>query len=85
MEGQLSCRRRTAGGTVAFDFPEGYEVAQALIEQGVLVDYRPRAGVRVSPHFYNTEEDVDRFFEVAEEILETKAYLRHRGTRTTVT
>jgi kynureninase len=73
------------GGTVAFDFPEGYEVAQALIELGVLVDYRPRAGVRVSPHFYNTEEDVDRFFEVAEEILETKAYLRHRGTRTTVT
>ncbi|RMG26309.1 MAG: aminotransferase class V-fold PLP-dependent enzyme [Armatimonadetes bacterium] len=73
------------GGTVAIDFPDGYEVAQELIERDVLVDYRPKAGVRVSPHFYNTLEEIERFFEVADEILQTGAHLRHKGTRTVVT
>jgi len=33
------------------------------------VDYRPRAGVRFSPHFYNSDEEVGRAIEVADEIL----------------
>lgn len=73
------------GGTVAFDFEHGYEVAQALIERDILVDYRPKAGVRVSPHFYNTDEDIARFFDVADEILATKTFLKHQGKRTVVT
>lgn len=73
------------GGTVAFDFDHGYEVAQALIERNVLVDYRPKAGVRVSPHFYNSDEDIARFFEVTEEILTTGAHYKYAGERTVVT
>lgn len=73
------------GGTVAFDFDHGFEVAQALIERDVLVDYRPKAGVRVSPHFYNTDEDIARFFEVAEEVISTGVYRAHEGRRTVVT
>jgi selenocysteine lyase/cysteine desulfurase len=26
----------------------------------VICDFRPGAGVRLSPHFYNTEEECDR-------------------------
>jgi kynureninase len=26
----------------------------------VIIDYRPGAGIRVAPHFYNTEEEIDR-------------------------
>ncbi|MEW5883123.1 MAG: aminotransferase class V-fold PLP-dependent enzyme [Armatimonadota bacterium] len=73
------------GGTVAFDFEHGFEVAQALIERDVLVDYRPKAGVRVSPHFYNTDGDIERFFEIADEVLSSEAFRKHEGKRTIVT
>jgi kynureninase len=35
----------------------------------VLVDWRPRAGVRFSPHFYNKDEEVDSAIATVEEIL----------------
>jgi kynureninase len=52
-------------GTVAINVPNGYAVCQELIRRKFLVDYRPNAGVRVSPHFYNTDEEV---LSVVEEI-----------------
>lgn len=45
------------GGTVAFDVPEGKRVCDELIRRNFIVDYRPKAGVRVSPHFYSTEAE----------------------------
>ncbi len=57
------------GGSVVIDVPEGERVANALIASGVIVDYRPNAGIRVAPHFYNSEEEVrsamDRLTELA--------------------
>jgi kynureninase len=29
-----------------------------LIAAGVIIDYRPNAGIRMAPHFYNTDEEV---------------------------
>ena len=46
------------GGSVVIDVPDGMKKAEALIANGVIVDYRPNAGVRMAPHFYNTEEEV---------------------------
>ncbi len=46
------------GGTVAINVPDGYNVCQELIRRKFLVDYRPQAGVRVSAHFYNSDEEV---------------------------
>ena len=48
------------GGTVTIDVPDGYQVMQELVRRDFLVDFRPNAGVRCSPHFYNTEEEIDR-------------------------
>jgi kynureninase len=45
-------------GTVAINVANGYQVCQELIRRKFMVDYRPNAGVRVSPHFYNTDEEV---------------------------
>ncbi|SRR5579871_40048 len=45
-------------GTVAINVPNGYQVCQELIRRKFMVDYRPNAGVRVSPHFYNTDVEV---------------------------
>lgn len=41
----------------------GPEVVAALSAQEIIVDYRPDCGLRVSPHFYSTLEDLDRFVE----------------------
>jgi kynureninase len=45
------------GGTVVIDVPN---VVQRLAEENILVDYRPGAGIRVAPHFYTTDEEIDR-------------------------
>ena len=54
------------GGLVVFGVAdaEGAAVVAELDRRGIVVDFRPGAGVRVAPHFYTTEEEVD--FTVAE-------------------
>jgi kynureninase len=34
-------------------------VSKELLRRGVIIDYRPGAGIRIAPHFYNTEEEID--------------------------
>ena len=57
------------GGTVAIDMPNSRVVCQELLKRDVLVDFRPKAGVRFSPHFYNTVEEIDRAIATVDEIL----------------
>ncbi|PYP90537.1 MAG: kynureninase [Candidatus Angelobacter sp. Gp1-AA117] len=57
------------GGTVVIDMPNSKEVCQELLRRDVLVDWRPKAGVRFSPHFYNTMEEIDRAIQTVDEIL----------------
>jgi kynureninase len=57
------------GGTVAIDMPNAQEVCAELLRRDVLVDFRPKAGVRFSPHFYNTMEEIDRAIATVDEIL----------------
>jgi len=59
------------GGTVAIDMPNAKEVCAELLRRDVLVDYRPRAGVRFSPHFYNTMEEIDTAIQTVDQILST--------------
>jgi kynureninase len=65
------------GGTVSVDCPHAAEVTRELLARDVLVDYRPNAGVRLSPHFYNRDEEIDFALDQIEEILRTNAWLRH--------
>jgi kynureninase len=73
------------GGTVAFDVPHGYEVAQALLARDILVDYRPEAGIRVAPHFYTSDEELEEAVVAIDEILESGAWRRHQGQKAVVT
>ena len=73
------------GGTVAFDVPHGAEVAQALLARDVIIDYRPGAGIRVAPHFYTTDDEVERAVAETEAILESGAWKQFEGSRPTVT
>jgi kynureninase len=73
------------GGTVALDVPHAPEVKLELLRREVLVDYRPGAGIRVSPHYYNTDEECLRAVHEIRDILATSAWKRHAGSRPTVT
>jgi kynureninase len=57
-------------------------VCRELLAREILVDYRPKAGVRVSPHFYNREEECDFMLAQIEEILNTGAWEKHAVTVT---
>jgi len=61
------------GGTVSIDMLDSQEVCQALLKRDILVDWRPQAGVRFSPHFYNTDEEIDAAIAAVEEILKERA------------
>jgi kynureninase len=47
------------GGIVALRFPGDETVARQLIASGFVCSYR--GGLRIAPHFYNTDEEVDQF------------------------
>lgn len=73
------------GGTVAFDVPHAKSVKFELLARDVIVDYRPGAGIRVSPHFYNTDEECDLAVAQIKDILATGAWRRHEAVKTVVT
>jgi len=60
------------GGTVSIDMPHAREVCAELIQRDILVDYRPNAGVRMSPHFYTDDNELDTAIQAVEDILSKK-------------
>jgi kynureninase len=57
------------GGTVGIDMPNAKDVCRELLLRDVIVDFRPKAGVRFSPHFYNTMEEIDRAIQTVDAVL----------------
>lgn len=66
------------GGHVALDVPDGYAVCQTLAAEEIVVDFRPDAGLRIAPHFYNTEDEVIAAVRRIRTILDTRAHERFR-------
>ena len=62
------------GGTVSIDVPDSQQVCAELIKREILVDFRPKAGVRMSPHFYTKDEELDAAIGAVEEILKERAF-----------
>jgi kynureninase len=65
------------GGTVSIDCPHAQEASRELLAREILVDYRPAAGIRMSPHFYNRDEEIDFALDQLEDILASRAWERH--------
>ena len=64
------------GGSVIIEVPNCAQVTEELIRREVIVDYRPNAGVRIAPHFYNSEADIDRSIAVMDEVIEETVHAR---------
>jgi kynureninase len=69
------------GGTVSIDCPHAREVTAELLARDVLVDFRPKGGVRLSPHFYNRDEEIDFAIEQMAQILAIRGWQGGRRTR----
>lgn len=64
------------GGTVAIDVPHGYEVTQHLLSRDILVDYRIGAGIRIAPHFFTREDELDEAVSEIDKALESGSWQR---------
>jgi kynureninase len=73
------------GGTVAVDVPHAYEVSQYLLKRDVLVDFRPGAGIRIAPHFYTTDEELERAMAMIDEAIASGGWREFERTRAVVT
>jgi kynureninase len=70
-------------GTVAVDVPEAARVARTLNARDFVVDYRPGVGIRLSPHFYNTFDEIDRTMAEIASIVEKRDYTNPGGSLVT--
>jgi kynureninase len=73
------------GGTVAFDVPHAREVSRALLACDVIVDYRPGAGIRIAPHFYTSDDELESVVAMIDDILAQDAWTRYTDERSIVT
>jgi len=62
------------GGTITVGHPDAGAITSELIKREIIVDYRPGAGIRISPHFYNTDEEMEIVINQMKQIRDTRAY-----------
>ena len=69
------------GGTVTVSTPDHAACHHELGERGVICDFRPdpEGGIRLGPHFFNTEAEVRRAVSELTEIVASGAYEKHLG------
>jgi kynureninase len=51
------------GGTLCFDFPGADAVSKELCARKFFHDFRPKCGLRVSPHFYTRDDELTAFMD----------------------
>ncbi len=57
------------GGTVTVNPPQAYAVSRALLARNIVIDYREGSGIRLSPHFYNSDAEVQAALDAIADIL----------------
>jgi kynureninase len=67
------------GGTVTVRTPQFEAVHRELAERQILCDFRPDAGIRLGPHYYNTDDELRFVVDQVAEIVTTGAYEPHLG------
>lgn len=72
-------------GTVTVSPPHAYEVSREMLARKFVVDFRANAGIRIAPHFYNTDDEVRATIDVIGEILADGSWQRHAQGREFVT
>jgi kynureninase len=71
-------------GTISVDCPHAAAVSRELLAREILIDYRPKAGVRISPHFYNSEDECEFALAQIADILNSGAWKKHVAESATI-
>ncbi|MGI9113164.1 MAG: aminotransferase class V-fold PLP-dependent enzyme [Gaiellaceae bacterium] len=67
------------GGTVTVHVEDFAAVYKELAERQILCDFRPGAGIRIGPHYFTSDDELELVIAQIGEIRETGAYGRHIG------
>jgi len=70
------------GGTVCVDFEFSEDASDKLIERGFIIDHRPSGGIRISPHFYNSDEECRAIMEEIRRLRASGKLKAKAGART---
>lgn len=68
------------GGTITVAAAHAAAVTRELVRREILVDYRPGAGIRISPHFYTKDDELEIVIREMRKIIDTHAYAAHEAT-----
>jgi kynureninase len=72
-------------GTVTVRPPHAYGVSRALLARKIVIDYREGAGIRIAPHFYNTDDELRLTMTTIAAILESDEWQPYAQQRDFVT
>ncbi|HEX3558010.1 MAG TPA: aminotransferase class V-fold PLP-dependent enzyme [Pyrinomonadaceae bacterium] len=67
------------GGTITVSVEHAPAVTRELIRRETIVDHRPGAGIRISPHFYTSDEELEHVVAEIRDIVNTRAYVAHEA------
>jgi len=67
------------GGTITVAHEHAGAMTRELLRREFIVDYRPGAGVRISPHFYTKDEELELVIEEMKKIAASDAYQEVAG------
>jgi kynureninase len=62
--------KKQRGGSVMIGVENASSMVERLAEQKVFVDSRPAAGLRMSPHFFNTDEEIEEALNILAGLME---------------
>ena len=65
-------------GTVTVNPPHAFEVSNELLAREIKIDFRPKAGIRIAPHFYNSDDEIRAAMQAIGEILDDGSWRRHQ-------
>jgi kynureninase len=67
------------GGTVTVAHEHAAAMAKELIRREFIIDYRPGAGIRISPHFYTTDNELELVIREMKKIGDSESYREHEA------
>jgi len=62
------------GGTITVAHEQAAAITRELVRREFIVDFRPGAGVRISPHFYTTDEELELVIREMKRIRDTSSF-----------
>lgn len=81
----LGPQRRAGTVTLDPNLEYSYEISRELLARNIIVDYRRQAGIRIAPHFYNSDDEIHLALDTLHEILVDGSWQKHKSARSFVT